>query len=62
MPSPANGLSISACHVRLRFIEDIGAGALPVHVASLIAGLVVTGLYYFAALLVWPEDGDNLNQ
>lgn len=32
--------------------------ALPLHIASLVAGLVVTGLYYFAAVLVWPEDGD----
>lgn len=31
---------------------------LPLHIAPLVAGLAITGLYYFAAALVWPEDGD----
>lgn len=31
---------------------------LPLHIAVLFVGLVITGLYYFAAVLVWPEDGD----
>lgn len=32
--------------------------ALPLHIGSLVGGVVVTGLYYFAAVLVWPEDGE----
>jgi hypothetical protein len=33
--------------------------SIPVHIGSLIGGLVVTGLYYFATVLVWPEEGDG---
>jgi hypothetical protein len=29
---------------------------LPVVMPALFTGLIVTGLYYFAAVLVWPED------
>ena len=32
--------------------------ALPVHIASLVGGIAVTGLYYFAAVLVWPDEGE----
>jgi hypothetical protein len=31
---------------------------LPLHIAALIVGVAITGLYYFAAVLVWPEDGE----
>ena len=30
--------------------------AVPIHIAAVVVGLIVTGLYYFAAVLVWPED------
>jgi hypothetical protein len=30
---------------------------LPIHIAALVGGLAITGLYYFAAALVWPDDG-----
>jgi hypothetical protein len=30
--------------------------AVPIHIATLVVGLLITGLYYFAAVLVWPED------
>lgn len=29
---------------------------IPIVMPTLVAGLIVTGLYYFAAVLVWPED------
>jgi hypothetical protein len=31
---------------------------LPIHIAALVGGLAITGLYYFASALVWPDDGD----
>jgi len=33
--------------------------AVPIHIATLIIGLLITGLYYFAAVLVWPEDAPS---
>ena len=30
--------------------------AVPIHIPALILTLAVAGLYYFAAVLVWPED------
>jgi hypothetical protein len=33
--------------------------AVPIHIATLIVGLLITGLYYFAAVLVWPEDAPS---
>ena len=30
--------------------------AVPIHIGTLILTLAVAGLYYFAAVLVWPED------
>lgn len=37
---------------------------VPIHIATLIVGLLITGLYYFAAVLVWPGDDPlpSLNQ
>lgn len=32
--------------------------SVPIHIGALVLGLIVTGLYYFATVLVWPEDGD----
>jgi hypothetical protein len=31
---------------------------LPTQIGTLVVGVVITGLYYFAAVLVWPDDGD----
>jgi hypothetical protein len=31
---------------------------LPIQIGTLVVGLVITGFYYFAAVLVWPDDGD----
>ncbi|MFC3714093.1 hypothetical protein ACFOMD_16095 [Sphingoaurantiacus capsulatus] len=31
---------------------------VPIGTPALIGSLVVTGLYYFAAVLAWPDDGD----
>lgn len=33
-------------------------GALPLHIGTLVGGIVITGLYYFAAVLVWPDEGE----
>jgi hypothetical protein len=32
--------------------------AIPVEIESLLVCVVIAGLYYFACVLVWPEDGD----
>lgn len=32
---------------------------VPIGSATLLVCVVITGLYYFAAVLVWPEDGDS---
>ncbi len=32
---------------------------VPVAIESLLVCVVIAGLYYFAAVLVWPEDGDE---
>ena len=31
---------------------------VPIRVPALIGSLVITGLYYFAAVLAWPDEGD----
>lgn len=31
---------------------------VPIEIATLLVCVVITGLYYFATVLVWPEDGD----
>ncbi|MEG3181873.1 hypothetical protein [Sphingomonas sp. LT1P40] len=32
--------------------------AVPIGMPTLLVSVVITGLYYFAAVLVWPEEGD----
>ncbi len=32
---------------------------LPTQIGTLVVGLIITGLYYFAAVLIWPEVGDE---
>lgn len=31
---------------------------LPLQIGTLVVGIIITGLYYFAAVLVWPDDPD----
>jgi hypothetical protein len=33
--------------------------AVPVEIGSLLVCVVIAGLYYFASVLVWPEEGDR---
>lgn len=32
---------------------------VPTQIGTLVVGIIITGLYYFAAVLVWPDDGDQ---
>lgn len=32
---------------------------LPTQIGTLVIGILITGLYYFCAVLIWPDDPDN---